>query len=248
MSLINFYYIAVGIVSLFAYFFCIYIADVSLVDLPFMSKKIKIKRNSNKLIKFSSYPVDNNFSIKDKNIIKKPKYFVFSENKSFPNNIDEHFNGKIEKLDNPISQSIFNAFINNKMMTLPLCSDIKNIDISTCDILDILYKYRHPVNIVLKFCDINESFLFYIRDNNIIKINNCDVYDEIINNIYNSEIFIICDEELKLYLSNGFLINYNVNKDIINNIFKKYSDNKYFNKLNKFDNFTIAVWSSIIID
>ena len=100
-----FFLIIIGIISLFAYIFCNYFADFSIIELPFTSKRIKFYNNKKNLIKFSSNQTNiRNTLVSNKNIITVPKYFLYSKgNEKFINEQiinKEHIFNSIDLNDN----------------------------------------------------------------------------------------------------------------------------------------------------
>jgi hypothetical protein len=238
-----FYPIISIFISIFSYFFCKYISEIVLVRLPFVSKKIKMDRNCKNIIKFTSNFVNKkNILLDEQYFIKNPKYFVFS-NELFYKNINNNIKDKISNFINEalFLSSIF-AFLNNKFILSLLYKEIKKSDFSS--ILNVFYNFKYPINIILKFYYNNDFVLFYIKNNTIIKINNCETYNKIIDFVLNSDIFAICDDKDNIYISNGFIINYNINEFILSNIFGNNINNKYFQSLNKFYNLDIICVSS----
>lgn len=248
MESITFYSIISIFVSIFSYFFCKYMADISLVKLPFFSKKIKMDRNSQKLIKFPSNSSNKNLSEIDKKfIIQCPKYFSYS-NTLFYKDISDEVKNKILNfidINEQISSSSVNAFINNKYVLDLFYNELYNKN-SSC-LLDTVYNFKYPINVILKFYNNDDYVIFYVKNDpvvNIIKINNCDIYNKIIDSVFNSIIFVINDCDNNAFISNGFLINYTINDKIISNIFNENINTKYHDFLNKFDNLTIICVSS----
>ena len=247
MNLLLFYSIISILVSIFVYFFCRHIGEIALIRFPFFSKKIKINRNSQKIIKFSSNLENkNNILLNDQYFIKSPKYFTHCT-ELFYKNTNSGIKNKISKIiDIKKTSSLMSvdAFLNNKFILSLLHEKINKSDISS--ILNIFQNFEYPINIILKFYNNDDFVLFYIKKNSIIKINNCDVYNKIIDYVFNSTIFAVCDDENNIYISNGFLVNYNVNQQVLSNIFGNDQNNKYYHLLNKFDNLAIVSVSSTL--
>ena len=246
-----FFLIIIGIISLFAYIFCNYFADFSIIELPFTSKRIKFYNNKKNLIKFSSNQTNiRNTLVSNKNIITVPKYFSYSKgNENFTDEQiinKEHIFNSIDLNDN-ISKSVTNAFINNKKMLFQLEQLLYKFDLNenSQNLFEILCNYHYPINIVMKFCNINEKHMFYIQNNNIIKISNTQIYDKICNFCFSSKMFIIKDID-NTYISNGFIIDFKINQQNIKQIFENYYDNKYSEQLNKYNNLVIIIWASTI--
>jgi hypothetical protein len=252
MDLIYIYYSIISIlVSMFAYFFCTHIADTACITLPFFSKKIKINRNSQKIIKFDQQSTLFN----EKFFIKSPKYYSFSS-KLFYTNINNDIKDKIshcidtnkktksnDKLSGLTGSSV-NAFLNNKFILSLLKNKLDKLDLS--NILNILSTFQYPINVILKFYNNCDSILFYIKDSNIIKINNCETYNEIIDFVFNSAVFVVCNDENHIYISNGFLINHKINNNSLSDLFGDNKNNKYYQSLNKFDHLSIIFISSTL--
>lgn len=223
-------------------------ADISLIKLPFFSKKIKMDRNSQKLIKFASTSINKNLSEVDKKyIIQCPKYFSYSNTLCY-GNISKDVKNKILNfidINEQVSSCSVNAFINNKYILDLLYNELDNKNSSR--LLDTISNFKYPINVILKFYDNDSHVIFYVKNDpvvNIIKINNCDVYDKIIDFVFNSTIFIINDCDNNTFISNGFLINYTIDCKVISNIFGDNINTKYYDLLNKFDNLTIICVSS----
>lgn len=244
-----FFFITTGIISFFSYIFCVYFADFSIIQLPFTPNKIKFDSNKKNKIKFNNKQtnIKNKLSC-NKNIISPPKYFYYSQGNEIFNNkqtINTQCIINSINFNDDISKSVTKAFINNKKILYQLEQILNNFDLEndSHNLLEILCNYNYPVNIIMQFCNINEKHMFYLQKNNIIKISNTHTYDKICNFTFNSQMFVIKDTN-NTYISNGFLKNFKINNNIIQNIFKKYYNTKYCNQLNKYNSLVIIIWAS----
>lgn len=267
--LIIYYFPIIAVILLLAYFFCTHLADSTRIRLPFSSKRIKIERTKNK-INFSTFSKTNKDPHKNK-LVPIPKYFFYSREYYNQEIIDELFNeNNFYRLQN---DKITKLFINNKFVLLKLLNKIhlsqeiltdlntvQNIQIDhnynfiSDKILKILSNFSLPINVIIVFSTNDKTLnqvMFSLQKNNIIKINDDHIYNIICSNINDNKIFIVNDNNSNLYLTNGFFINYEINKHVISSILKNNVDffQKYINEseIYNYDNMTFYLFSSTII-
>ena len=198
-------------------------------------------------------------SFNKKNIIKSPIYLeLIDENELdyIPDNLMTEFNINNNLTDkyNHFSQLVLITFLNIKYIFIKLFYNNTNNKLLINNLYDFIkfYKniiknpseYNNKINICLLFYNKHNKQSFYIKNKNLIKINNSIEYESICNNLKNNNIFIIKNNN-KLILSYGEYLNLSINKNDIPKLFnnKVLSDGDYKN-LFEYTNLTIIYWIS----
>lgn len=268
---IIYYFPTIAVILLLVYFFCTHLADSTKIRLPFSSKRIKINKTKNK-INFSTFSKTNtNKDFDKKKLVTMPKYFFYLQKYYDEEIINELFDeNNFSNLQNDDATKLF---INNKLVLLKLLNEIhlsqeiltdlnkvQNIQIDydynfiSDKILKILSNFSLPINILIVFSTNDQTLnqvMFCLHKTNIIKINDDHLYNIICSHIINNKIFIVNDNSLNLYLTNGFFINYKVNKYILSSVLKNNINffQKYINETDiyNYNNMTFYFFSSSLI-
>jgi len=222
------------------------------------SNKIKSNKIESNKIEDDLININSNSNKKNKNsknngykqIIKKPIYLTLITNKInyLPKNVIDEFDIKNSELKRDILISFLNIkYTFTKLFTKDdelIIKDLNSFIKLYKTIINTRNKPNYNICVILNNSKNNDKYYFYIKNTNIIKINDNNEYELILENLKKNNIFIMNGNN-EFILSYGTYYNSSITKnEIIKLFFNNITNINDYNEIINCNKIYIIYWIS----